>query len=284
MKTPFHIVILGAENPVGKALTELAQSKEISFHAIHTSDWDLTDVNKLQSKLKELAPQFIINCIAPGVEGTTVHIASVLSQCCAALNMALVQLSSNDVFACQDGEVFSEDDEPEPETETGKQVLAVERAVHSSLERHVILRVGWLFSSQGEDEVSKLLELAQHNTSLALSDSKFLCPTSACDIAAVLLAIVNQCRYAKLWGTYHYCSAESTTLFKFAEVVVAEARQYEDLKVESITADASSEMNSLFAESTPKLVTKRVLYTFGIKPKPWRQALSRILKKRYSKK
>jgi len=284
MKTPFHIIILGAENPVGKALTEQAQEKEISLHAIHSTDWDLTDVSKIQTRLKELAPQFVINCIPPGVNKTTVHIASVLSQCCAAQGVALVQLSSNDVFASQDGDVFSESDDPEPKSERGQQVLAVERAIQSSLERHVILRVGWMFSSQGEDEVSKLLELAQNNTELSLSDSKFLCPTSACDIASVMIAVVNQCRYAKLWGTYHYSSAEPTNLFKFAEVVVAEARQYEDLKVESIVADVRSEMNALFAESTPKLATKKILFTFGIKPKPWRQALSRILKKRYAQK
>lgn len=283
MSSAFHIVILGAENPVGKAVTEQAQAKDLSLHAIHSTDWDLTNVEKLQSRLKELGPQFVINCIPPSFDGVTVHVASVLSQCCASLNIALIQISSNAVFAHQEGEIFSEDHEPDPQTELGKHVLAVEKSIRSSLERHVILRVGWLFSSEGEDEVSKLLDLAQNNSSLALSDTKFLCPTSACDIAAVLLAIVNQCRYAKLWGTYHYCSAESTTLYKFAEVVVAEARQYEDLKIEKISADASSEMNGLFAESTPKMTTKKVLFTFGIKPKPWRQALSRILKKRYLK-
>jgi len=284
MKTPFHLVILGAENAVGRAVTEQAQAKEISLHAIHTSDWDLNDVVKVQTRLADLAPQFLINCIAPGIDGTSVHMASVLSQCCASLKIALVQVSSNDVFAYQDGEIFSESDEPLPKTESGQQVLSVETAIRSSLERHLLVRIGWMFSSQGHDEVSKLLELAQNNQQLYLSDTKFLCPTSACDIASVLLAMVNQCRYADLWGTYHYCSAEPTTLFKFAEVVVAEARQYEDLDLQDIVADASNEMNSLFAESTPKLATKKLLYTFGIKPKPWRQALSRILKKRYAKK
>jgi len=284
MKTPFHLVILGADNAVGRAVTEQAQAKEISLHAIHSTDWDLTDVNKMQAHLSELAPQFLINCIPPGDQGTSVHIASVLSQICASQNIALIQISSNDVFAYQEGEIFSEEDAPEPKTESGQQVLAVETAIRSSLERHLLVRIGWLFSSEGQDDVSKLLELAQNNQHLRLSDSKFICPTSACDVASVLLAMVNQCRYAKLWGTYHYCSAEPTTLFKFAEVVVAEARQYENLDMQDIEADASSEMNSLFAESTPKLATKKLLYTFGIKPKPWRQALARILKKRYLKK
>lgn len=282
MAKGFHLVILGADNAVGRALTEQARDKEISLHAIHSTDWDLTNVDVLQTKLNELSPSFLINCISLGGEGTNSNVASVLSQACASVDVPLVQLSSNAVFAGQEGEVFNEEDEPLPTTEKGEQVLAAETAIRSSWQRHLMLRVGWLFSSQGQDDVSKLLELAQSEAHLKLSETKILSPTSACDIAMVLLAMVHQARYADLWGTYHYCSAEQTSLFKFAEVVVAEARQHEDLNVQDISSDASSEMNALFSESSPKISTKRILYTFGIKPKPWREALSRILKKRYA--
>lgn len=282
MAKRFHLVILGADNAVGGALTEQVRDKEISLHAIHSTDWDLSSVEVLQGKLTELAPSFLINCIPLGADGTNANIASVLSQACSTVGVPLVQLTSNAVFAGQDGEIFSEQDEPQPTTEKGQQILAAETAIRSSLKQHLMLRVGWLFSSKGEDDVSRLLELAQRESHLKLSDTKILSPTSACDIAMVLLAMVNQARYAELWGTYHYCSAEHTSLFKFAEVVVAEARQHEDLDVEQISSDASSDMNALFSESSPKISTKKILYTFGIKPKPWRQALSRILKKRYS--
>ena len=282
MAKGFHLVILGADNAVGRALAEQARDKEISLHAIHSTDWNLTDVNVLQTKLAELSPSFLINCIPLGQDGVNSNEASVISQACASVDVPLVQLSSNAVFAGQDGEIFKEEDEPQPTTEKGQQVLAAEVAIQSSWQQHLVLRVGWLFSSQGEDDVSRLLELAQTESHLKLSDGKTLCPTSACDIAMVLLAMVHQAKYADLWGTYHYCSAEQTSLFKFAEVVVAEARQHEDLKVQDISADASADMNALFSESSPKISSKRILYTFGIKPKPWREALSRILKKRYS--
>jgi dTDP-4-dehydrorhamnose reductase len=282
MSKGFHIVILGADNPVGRALTDQAQKKEISLHAIHGTDWDLTNSVDILEKLRERSPTFLINCISPSASGTTPKIASVLSQACSSLNIGLIQLSSNNVFAGQAGESFTEEDEAQPQTDAGQLTLAVETAIRSSCPKSVIVRIGWLFSSQGQDDVSKLIELAGQESHLQLSDTKTLCPTSACDIAAVLLAMVNQLRYAPLWGVYHYCSAEQTTLFKFAEVVVAEARQHEDLDVMDISSDASHEMNALFAESAPKIATKKVLYTFGIRPKPWRQALSRIMKTRYS--
>jgi dTDP-4-dehydrorhamnose reductase len=283
MSKAFHLVILGADNPVGRAVTDQAQKSEISLHAIHSTDWDLSDAPAIVEKLKERAPTFLINCIRPSKTGLSAIQANVISQACSTLKIGLIQLSSNNVFAGQEGESFNESDKPLPETDAGKMTLAVETEILNACPKSLILRVGWLFSSQGQDDVSKLLELAQKETHLKLSDSKLLCPTSACDVAAVLLAMVNQLRYADLWGIYHYCSAEQTSLFKFAEVVVAEARQYEDLQVTEIISNVTNEMNAVFSESTPKIATKKVLYTFGIKPKPWRQALSRILKTRYSK-
>ncbi|WP_396588340.1 SDR family oxidoreductase [Bermanella sp. R86510] len=283
MAAAYHIVILGADNPVGRALTALVREKQHALHAIYSTDWDLTQLEKVQHRLTELSPNIVINCIRPFGSGTTPHIASVLAQACRGLDIPLVQLSSNAVFAGQEPQLFKEDDEAFPGTAIGQQVLAVENAIVSSCPQHMILRVGWLFSSEGHDDVSKLLELARSEEILYLSDAKTMYPTSACDIALVLMAMVNQCRYAPLWGTYHYASAEKTTLFKFAEVVAAEARQYEDLPLQQIVADASHDMNAQFSEASPRLNTKKILYTFGIKPKPWRQALSRILKTRYNK-
>lgn len=276
----FHLVVLGSETPVGQALTELAQAQDISLHAISFKDWNLTDLAATQQKLKELEANFVINCVMASPFGTTAKMAKVLARVCDEQGVGLLQLSNNKVFAGQDGELFKEEDQPFPQSQAGQDVLAVEEAI-AACEQHMILRSGWLFSTQGEDDVTRLLALAQQHRQLYLSDNKPLSPTSVEDVAAVLLAMVEQARFTELWGTYHYCSAEPTTLFKLSEVVVAEARQHTALMVDDIYSDASHDMNALFAESAPKLACKKLLYTFGIKPKAWRPALSRIVKSRY---
>ena len=283
MNPSFHLVILGADNPVGRALTEQAQAHKLSIHAINVSDWDLTDLAKMHNNIKELAPTFLINCLMPASEHMALDAASVLSQVCSAQSVPLVQVSSNAVFAGQDGEVFTEDDTAIPQGLLGIDTLEIEDTIRDSCEKHLILRVGWVFSSQGHDDISKIIELAKKHSQLTLSDRKTLCPTSACDIASVLLAITQQAQYGELWGTYHYSSVEPTNLCSLAEVVVAEAGQYEVLNVVDINSDASSKMNVHFAESSPKLNNKKLLYTFGIQQKTWRQALSRVLKQRYAK-
>ncbi len=281
MQQSFHLVILGSETSVGQALTEQAQAQNVSLHAISFNDWDLTDEALSLTKIKALEASFVINCVMPTPFGTTAKMAKVLAHVCSELKVGLLQLSNNKVFTGQDGELFKEEDQPFPQSQAGQDVLAVEEAV-ATCPQHLILRSGWVFSSQGEDDVTRLLSLAQQQQHLNLSDNKQLSPTSACDIAAVLLAMVQQAHFAELWGTYHYCSSEPTTLFKFAEVVVAEARQHQDLQVDEINSDATHEMNAIFAESSPKLACKKLLFTFGIKAKPWRPALSRIIGTRYS--
>jgi dTDP-4-dehydrorhamnose reductase len=281
MLQSFHLVILGSDTPVGRALTEQTKAQDVSLHAISFKDWDLTDTASTLKKVKALEASFVINCVMASPFGTTAKMAKVLAQVCSELEVGLLQLSNNKVFMGQDGELFKEDDQPYPQSQAGQDVLAVEEAV-ATCPKHLILRSGWVFSSQGEDDVARLLSLAQQHVHLNLSDNKQLSPTSACDIAAVLLAMVQQAQFAELWGTYQYCSSEPTTLFKFAEVVVAEARQHQDLQVAEINSDASHEMNAIFPESSPKLACKKLLFTFGIKAKPWRPALSRIIKTRYT--
>ncbi len=281
MLQSFHLVILGSDTSVGQALTEQAQAQNVSLHAISFKDWDLSDAALTLKKVKELEASIVINCVMPSPFGTTAKMAKVLAQVCGELEVGLLQLSNNKVFTGQEGGLFKEEDQPYPQSQAGQDVLAVEEAV-ATCAQHLILRSGWMFSSQGEDDVTRLLSLAQEQQHLYLSDNKQLSPTSACDIAAVLLAMVQQVQFAELWGTYHYCSSEPTTLFKFSEVVVAEARQHQDVKVDEINSDASHEMNVLFAESSPKLACKKLLFTFGIKAKPWRPALSRIIKTRYT--
>ena len=54
------------------------------------------------------------------------------------------------------------------------------------------------------------------------------CPTTAEDVARVLLAITKQlsCNI-DVWGTFHYAASEPIDEFSLAEVTLAEASQYQ---------------------------------------------------------
>lgn len=276
-----HLVILGVDNPVGLSLSEQAQSHNLRFNALTSTEWNLNDLAEISRRLQEIHPTLVINTLTVQ-QGLTAERAAYLAQACEAERVALIQLSSSLVFSGQEGSHFTEQDALALNTDEAKRYAAIEEAVARHCHRHLLLRVGWLFSSKGEDVASRVLSLARQETQLSLSDRKQVSPTSACDTAAVLLAMARQVAYTEtLWGTYHYSSSEVMSLFQFAEVVVANARQYDPLMVESIIADNASDMNRHFSEASPLLSSKKILYSFGIKPKPWKQALSRVLKRRY---
>jgi dTDP-4-dehydrorhamnose reductase len=276
-----HLVILGVDNPVGLSLSEQAQTHNLRFHALTSTEWNLNDLAEINRHLQEIRPTLVINTLTVK-QGLTPERAAYLAQACESSRVALLQLSSSLVFSGQEGSHFTEQDALALNTDEAKRYAAIEDAVVCHCQRHLLLRVGWLFSSKGEDVASRVLMLSRQESQLSLSDRKQVSPTSACDTAAVLLAMARQVIYTEsLWGTYHYSSSEVMSLFQFAEVVVANARQYDPLMVESIIADNASDMNRHFSEASPLLSSKKILYSFGIKPKPWKQALSRVLKRRY---
>lgn len=276
-----HLVILGVDNPVGLSLSEQAQTHNLRFNALTSTEWNLNDLAEINRRLQDIRPTLVINTLTVK-QGLTPERAAYLAQACESSRVALLQLSSSLVFSGQEGSHFTEQDSLALNTDEAKRYAAIEDAVVRHCHRHLLLRVGWLFSSKGEDVASRVLSLSKQETQLNLSDRKQVSPTSACDTAAVLLAMARQVIYTEsLWGIYHYSSSEVMSLFQFAEVVVANARQYDPLMVESIIADNASDMNRHFSEASPLLSSKKILYTFGIKPKPWKQALSRVLKRRY---
>lgn len=281
MVPPSHLIIIGVDNPVGLSLSEQAQSHNLRFTALISTEWNLNDLADIRRHLEESHATLVINTLTVK-QGLSPEKAAYLAQACGAAGVALLQLSSSLVFSGQEGSHFSETDTLALLTDEAKRYAAIEDAVVRHCPRHLLLRVGWLFSSKGEDVASRVLSLAKQETQLHLSDRKQVSPTSACDTANVLLAMARQVAYTEsLWGTYHYSSSEVMSLFQFAEVVVANARQYDVLMVEDIVADNASDMNRHFSEASPLLASKKILFSFGIKPKPWKQALSRVLKRRY---
>ena len=70
---------------------------------------------------------------------------------------------------------------------------------------------------------------------------------------------------------------------ELGECVIAQARQFEDLAVEEIVGILGQSINGR-AERPRRLVlsTRKLLYTFGIKPRPWRQELAETVERHYA--
>ena len=82
------------------------------------------------------------------------------------------------------------------------------------------------------------------------------------------------------WGIYHYCSADSTNCYEFAEVLLAAASQYQEFPADSTQLEANMEESDVIDR---KLDCNKIKDTFAIKQQPWRASVAGYVKQYYAK-
>lgn len=145
--------------------------------------------------------------------------------------------------------------------------------------RHLILRVGQGFSFMTQDYASHLLTQIREQSHVKLDGQCKFSPTPADDIADVLIAMLKQAACSdELWGTYHFCGVEPVSAYAFAEALLAEAGQYEDLTKVTLSMEDGATLPPIKVPSGDNML---LFHTFGIKAKAWRKGLSRLVRRYY---
>lgn len=261
-----HWFIIGAEFPVGQFLADLASELALPYNSHRLDSRQLLSV-----PVGMPSTPLAILAVSGEDEVTIAHISEWV-ELLIEHDIPIVLLSSAKVFA------YNEVGSLEHDEMTGEQrLIRLENLVRQQ-SRHLILRVNQPFSLLSGDFAVQILAKARSEGKLTLDNLIRIAPTPADDIAQVIHALMQQIDCDEsLWGTYHYCSVESTTEYAFAEVLLAEARQYEDLA--HVTLEELED--DLCEPSETILDSKLIKHNFGIKPKPWRQALSRLVRRYY---
>jgi dTDP-4-dehydrorhamnose reductase len=261
-----HWFIIGAEFPVGQCLAELASELALPYSSRRLDSRKQLSIPSGTAS----APLAILSASVEGISGIEhleTWIKLLIEQ-----DIPIVLLSSAKVFAYD--ELGSLENDPMTGDE---RLISIENQVRQQ-RRHLIIRVNQPFSLLTGDYAVQMLAKARSQGSLTLGNLIRIAPTPADDIAQVIHALLQQIGCDEsLWGTYHYCSAESTTEYAFAEVLLAEARQYEDLA--HVTLKELDDDKCQPSETI--LDSKLIKHSFGIKLKPWRKALSRLIRRYY---
>jgi dTDP-4-dehydrorhamnose reductase len=264
--TSQHWFIIGADFPMGQCLAELASELELPYSS-HRLDSRESLSMPLGTASVPLAILSASGENTEAIEHLEAWIERLIGQ-----DIPIVLLSSAKVFT------YNELGSLENDAMTGdERLISIENQVRQQL-RHLIVRVNQPFSLLAADYAVQMLVKARSQGSLTLDNLIRIAPTPADDIAQVIHALLQQIGCDEsLWGTYHYCSVESTTEYAFAEVLLAEARQYEDLAHVTL-----KELDDDKCEPSETILdSKLIKHNFGIKPKPWRKALSRLIRRYY---
>jgi dTDP-4-dehydrorhamnose reductase len=286
------ILVTDADGQLGLALGRLFTARHIDTVLVTDAQLDISDSTAVTALLQQYRPDYVVNAYVHNDMEPEVAAASgwhhpfdqgvaVLAAACEQAGIALMQLSSEQVFDGKKATAYTELDIMDPLAPVGHVFVKAERAVRDACERHLILRTSWVFSADGHNFLTHIVAQAQSSDVIPVVDTQRGCPTPAADLARVILAMLEQvdCDVdPPLWGTYHYAGSDVTHWNIFAEAVVKATKSCIDVEVEMVEPVYPSGQDERTRAQNFELGTRKILTTFGIKQLPWRRGVQDALK------
>jgi dTDP-4-dehydrorhamnose reductase len=202
-----------------------------------------------------------------------------VAKACQRTAAAYLYVSSSRVFSGQLDRPYVELDAPDNEEAVGQLLARAEHLVGDACTRHLILRLGPIFSYAGTNLITQILGPLREGDSLILDNNLRGCPVAADDGARVILALLDQLGTGlEPWGIYHYGSSDTATYYEFAEALLASASQFFAFSSSAVQLEREPEgMRSL----SRTLNCSKIRNTFAIRQVPWRSAISDLVKHYY---
>jgi dTDP-4-dehydrorhamnose reductase len=287
------LLVLGARGQVGRELCRLGWPAGYTVAGFDRDRVDITERDAVIAAVARNRADIVINaaaytavdraesepeaawagnCTGPGY----------LAAACAEAGIPLVHISTDYVFDGTKRSPYREDDPVAPLGVYGQSKEAGDRAVREALHEHVILRTAWVYSAHGHNFMKTMLRLASERPSLRVVADQTGSPTSAADIAAAIAAVVRQVAAGnRRWGTYNFAGDGAVTWHGFAEAIFELAAPWRGAppRVEAITtADYPTPVHR---PANSVLDCTKIGEAFGIRPRPWREALADVVREIY---
>jgi dTDP-4-dehydrorhamnose reductase len=230
-----------------------------------------TKVDKAESE-KTLAYQ--INTTAP----------KVLAGKASELNIPIIHFSTDYVFDGLKNEPYLETDQTNPQSIYGQTKWEGEEAARQH-KKHIILRLGWVFTYRRHNFLKTILKLIQEKSSLHIVSDQQGSPTSADAIADVTYKIVKTIFEKPIFedfGTYHVALEGETNWYQYACFINDEA-----IRLGLKTTMTSQDIKAILSDEYPtaakrpinsRLNTTKIKKTFMLELPNWKVEVAAMLK------
>ena len=194
--------IAGANGQIGRALNDVLDPMQIETLNTDLDELDITDTDEVINFGSINRPDVIINCTgitdtdeceknpehAYRVNALGARNLSIVARKCGA---KIVQLSTDDVFDGKSKKPYTEFDDTNPLTVYGRSKRAGENYVKEFTHKHFIIRSNWVYGKGGNNFVNRVLETAEKGQALSVASDQFGSPTSAKDLARMILYLIE---------------------------------------------------------------------------------------------
>ena len=280
------VLLIGADGMLGSELRERLE-KKYELYVTTKETLDITDKNKVFSKVQEINPYFIVNCaaytnvdrceeyedLALQVNGQSVEYIAYAAN---TVNAILLHISTDYVFTgnLPVNEYYTEDMKPDPVSAYGRTKYIGEQNAEKA-EKYYILRTAWLYGIGGKNFVKTMIRLSKDRDEITVVNDQHGSPTSTTTLCSIIEQVMEK---EPEYGTYHSTNEGFTTWYNFAKkifdfagiktkVIPITSRQYKEMYPKSSNRPLNSQLS------------KEKLHNIGIYPIDYELALKDYLKK-----
>jgi dTDP-4-dehydrorhamnose reductase len=221
-------LITGKNGQLARAFIKRFEERSIDFRAPDESHLDITDQKMVADLVATMKPDVIINCAAYNLvdkaeqfkdAAFSVNAAGPknLAQAAASQKAMLVHFGSDYVFdGLKESGLYIESDPVNPLNEYGKSKLTGEQQVAQACEKHLILRLSWVFGAGKQNFIYKLAAWAESSEYLKIACDEFSVPTSTETVVDFTLKALEQ----GVTGQYHLTNTGFCSRYEWARLIL----------------------------------------------------------------
>jgi dTDP-4-dehydrorhamnose reductase len=289
------VLITGKNGQLGYELAGLfAGARDVRVVALDRTQLDLTKLDQIRAKVRELQPALIINAaaytavdqaesdavVAMQVNGIA---PALLAEEANRVGAALIHYSTDYVFSGDGKAPYRETDPVHPQNVYGRTKLAGELAIASIAKHYLILRTAWLYSNRRHNFMLTMLRLARERSELKVVNDQLGSPTWVRDVAVATQQMV-QINVAEISlripnGIYHVTATGVTSWHGFANAIISNTHDA-GRKIKQVDAISSAQYNAPAKRPAYSVLSHKKLEAAGIVTRDWQTQLADCITER----
>jgi dTDP-4-dehydrorhamnose reductase len=288
------LLVIGSAGRLGAALMREYQGK-FDVAGFNHAQLDLSNFDKIRKKLGETDFDVLINsaaftnvdlCETQPDQAFRINAEAprVLAEICGEKNAKLIHFSTDYVFDGEKRAPYTEEDEANPISIYGESKLAGEKNVLDAQNRHLVVRVSWVFGPDRPSFIDGMIKRAQENEKVGAIADKFSTPTYTHDIARMLPQFFDGDGEG---GILHFANAGKCSWQEYAQWALDCCREFGvPMKAKTIGPVKLNDMQDWIARRPVYSVLSTAKYAqlAGTPPRTWREAVADYIRRFYSKK
>jgi dTDP-4-dehydrorhamnose reductase len=301
------IIIIGSSGRLGAALMREYRGK-YDVDGFNHTQLDLSNLNGVRERLLATNFDVLINAAA----FTNVDLceterdraflinaeaSGVLARICCDKRAKLIHFSTDYVFNGEKRAPYTEEDEAKPISVYGESKLAGEKNVLATENRHLVVRVSWVFGPDRPSFIDGIIKRAQENREVDAIADKFSAPTYTVDIAEMVGRVLDAWsrralapdgrRAGRLQGIVHFANAGECSWQEYGQWALDCCHEAGlPLRATTVGARKLKDMANWIARRPVYSVLSTAKYTklTDMPPRTWREAVADYIRRFSSKK